>query len=70
MWIACLALLTGLCLASACSSGEAYRFPLVVTSELPTDVGRIPMSVRIDFAELIGRQQLQGVLDPNSTCTG
>ena len=53
------------------STGEgrragSYRFPLTVTSELPRDLGRIPMSVRIDFGARIEEAGIPGGLDPNS----
>lgn len=43
-----------------------YRFDLTVTSELPAEVGHIPMSVEIDFAEKIQQADADGVFDPNS----
>ena len=51
---------------SAEAHDGAYRFRLTVTSKLPTDLGYIPMSAEIDFAELIEQARLPGVLDPNS----
>ena len=35
-------------------------------SSLPNDLGHIPMSPTIDFAELIKGARLPGVFDPNS----
>ena len=43
-----------------------YSFRLKVTSRLPADLGHIPMSSVIDFAEMIEQARLPGVLDPNS----
>jgi len=43
-----------------------HRFRLSVTSELPDDLGYIPMSPVIDFGAIIAERQLPGVLDPNS----
>lgn len=45
---------------------QTYRFPLTVTSELPADLGRIPMSVRIDFGAMMAEAGIPGVLDPNA----
>ena len=53
-------------MASDCVTARTFRFPLTVTSELPTDLGRIPMSVKIDFGGMIDAAGLPGVLDPNS----
>ena len=47
-------------------NNEKYSFRLTVTSRLPTNLGHIPMSTTIDFAELIRDAQLPGVFDPNS----
>ncbi len=41
-------------------------FHLTITTDLPTDVGHIPMSPVIDFASQIEQAGLPGVLDPNS----
>lgn len=49
-----------------CATAGTYAFPLTVTSELPRHLGRIPMSVRIDFGATISRDGLPGVPDPNS----
>ena len=43
-----------------------YRFHLTITSSLPADLGRIPLSPTIDFATLIEEIDLPGVFDPNS----
>lgn len=45
---------------------ETYCVRLTVTSELPEDLGYIPMSPVIDFAALIEQAGLPGVFDPNS----
>ena len=39
---------------------------LMVTSELPIDLGHIPFSPVIDFAEIIAQAGTQGAFDPNS----
>ncbi|MSS72541.1 MAG: VCBS repeat-containing protein [Candidatus Latescibacteria bacterium] len=44
----------------------ACSIPIRVTSELPTDLGGIPLSVEVDFGRAIRDAGLQGVFDPNS----
>jgi hypothetical protein len=46
--------------------GGRYGFRLVVTSALPGDLGRIPMSVDIDFGRMARQIEASGVFDPNS----
>ncbi len=43
-----------------------FALPLMITSTLPSDIGHIPISLEIDFAELIDSHDLGGVFDPNS----
>ena len=45
---------------------HAHRIRLTITSPLPADLGRIPMSPVIDFGRVIREGSLEGVLDPNS----
>ncbi len=40
--------------------------PIRVTSELPTDLGDIPLSVEVDFGRAVKDAGLSGVFDPNS----
>ena len=47
-------------------NGGRYGFRLVVTSVLPTDLGRIPMSVDMDFGRMARQAGAPGVFDPNS----
>ncbi len=42
------------------------RFRLYITSQLPTDLGHIPVAPQIDFAALAAGAGAGGVLDPNS----
>ncbi len=52
-------------LATAADPGQAcYAMQLTVTSELP--VGRVPVDPTIDFAAVLQKAGLPGVLDPNS----
>ena len=46
--------------------GGRYGFRLVVTSPLPSDLGRIPMSVEINFGRMAREIEASGVFDPNS----
>ena len=46
--------------------GGRYGFRLVVTSPLPSDLGRIPMSVEIDFGRMAREIEASGAFDPNS----
>ena len=43
-----------------------YAVPFTITSDLPADLGRIPISADIDFAELVQQAEGQGRLDPMS----
>ena len=47
-------------------AGVRYGFRLEVTSTLPADLGRIPMSVEMDFGRLLQDVEAKGVFDPNS----
>ena len=47
-------------------NGGRYGFSLVVTSVLPTHLGRIPMSVDMDFGRMARQAGAPGVFDPNS----
>ena len=47
-------------------AGDRYGFRLEVTSELPADLGRIPMSVEMDFGRMAQEVEAAGVFDPNS----
>jgi hypothetical protein len=57
-------LLLALLTAPTASEGNAFRLQLTVTSDLPA--GRVPMDPMIDFAAVIAKAGLPGVLDPNS----
>ena len=46
--------------------GGRYGFRLVVTSPLPSDLGRIPMSVEINFGRMAREIEASGAFDPNS----
>ena len=43
-----------------------WAVPFTVTSDLPGDLGNIPMSPTIDFGQLVEEAGAPGVLDPNS----
>lgn len=47
-------------------AGVRYGFRLGVTSALPADLGRIPMSVEIDFGRMVREAEATGRFDPNS----
>ena len=47
-------------------AGVRYGFRLEVTSALPADLGRIPMSVEMDFGRAVQEVEATGVFDPNS----
>lgn len=51
---------------SAAGSADSYSVTLAITSELPKNLGYIPMDSEIDFGALIRKGRLSGVLDPNS----
>jgi len=53
-------------IAAVAAQRPEHAVRLTITSRLPADLGRIPMDPTIDFAGLIQRAKLSGVLDPNS----
>jgi len=65
--IICLAVsMNFLGIAAVAAQRPEHAVRLTITSRLPADLGRIPMDPTIDFAGLIQRAKLSGVLDPNS----
>lgn len=48
------------------SASLPCRIPVRVMSALPSDLGRIPLSVEVDFGRAIREAGLHGVFDPNS----
>ncbi len=45
---------------------RAHQIRLTISSELPADLGNIPLSPVVDFGRAIALAGLRGVLDPNS----
>jgi len=47
-------------------SRRTHRIRLTITSNLPRDLGRIPLSPVVDFGRAVQQAGLDGALDPNS----
>jgi len=64
--IICLAAIGFLCVGAVQGEGPKHAVRLTINSELPADLGRIPMDPTIDFGALIRKAGISGVLDPGS----
>lgn len=64
--VSCLAAIGFLCVGAVQEQGPEHAVRLTIKSQLPADLGRIPMDPTIDFGALIRKAGISGGLDPRS----